>query len=49
MEGSWTKKIKKARKDVRHKMERIHDIFENIYGEGPVNVLAIGTHYLVTY
>ena len=43
VEGNWTKKIKKARRDVRHKMERIHDIFENSYGEGAVNVLAIGT------
>ena len=42
VQGKWEKKVKKALKDTNIELLKIHDIFENEYQDGPVNILAIG-------
>ena len=38
----WKKKVKKAMRDTSVELKRIHNIFDNDYEEGGINVAVIG-------
>ena len=40
----WKKKVKRAMRDTSVRLKRIHDIFNNDFEEGGINVAVIGNH-----
>ena len=45
----WKKKVKRAMRDTSIELKRIHDIFNNDYEEGGINVAVIGNDTEIMY